>query len=283
MAASSYDACLARLLVHEGGYTNNPHDPGGPTNFGITIADYRRYVKPGASAADVKAMKVEEAKTIYRKKYWRANGLDCDDLPAGVDDTLFDYRVNSGVGRADKVLRRVCGLADGASNRGLLAALGEREPAAVIETVNDERLKFLRSLKTWPVFGRGWNARVVEVRAFSLQLAAAASKSALAPLPPIPASDIQQGGKGVVPLHPAVKLIARHGGKIAAGGGAAGATATAQNETAWHWIAAHPAALAVIGIGAVALIAGAAILIDRQHRSQQQAATPGMVPVPVKA
>jgi len=76
MVASSYDEALRRLLVHEGGYTNHPSDPGGPTNFGITIYDYRRYVKPGATAADVKAMKVEEAKRIYRAKYWDAQRCD---------------------------------------------------------------------------------------------------------------------------------------------------------------------------------------------------------------
>ena len=54
MVAWTYDQSLARLLAHEGGYTNHPADPGGPTNFGITIHDYRRYVKPGATAADVK-------------------------------------------------------------------------------------------------------------------------------------------------------------------------------------------------------------------------------------
>ena len=37
MVASNYDASLARVLKHEGGYTNHPSDPGGPTNFGITI------------------------------------------------------------------------------------------------------------------------------------------------------------------------------------------------------------------------------------------------------
>jgi len=68
MAATSYDAALARLLQHEGGYTNHPDDPGGPTNFGITIADYRRYAKPDATAADVRAMPVDVAKTIYRKR-----------------------------------------------------------------------------------------------------------------------------------------------------------------------------------------------------------------------
>ena len=54
MSISSYDAALARLLAHEGGYTNDAADPGGPTNFGITIYDYRKYVKPDATAADVK-------------------------------------------------------------------------------------------------------------------------------------------------------------------------------------------------------------------------------------
>ena len=83
MAASTYDEALRRLLVHEGGYSNHPSDPGGPTNFGITIYDYRKYVKPDATAADVRAMKVEDAKAIYRSKYWDV--MHCDELPAGVD------------------------------------------------------------------------------------------------------------------------------------------------------------------------------------------------------
>ena len=56
MVAATYDEALRRLLVHEGGYSNHPSDPGGPTNFGITIHDYRKYVKPDANAADVRAM-----------------------------------------------------------------------------------------------------------------------------------------------------------------------------------------------------------------------------------
>ena len=51
MTQSNYDDALARLIAHEGGYSNHPDDPGGPTNFGITIADYRRYVKPSATTA----------------------------------------------------------------------------------------------------------------------------------------------------------------------------------------------------------------------------------------
>ena len=67
---STYDICLPLLLAHEGGYTNDARDPGGPTNFGITIFDYRKYIKPDAAAADVRAMSIEQAKRIYRARYW---------------------------------------------------------------------------------------------------------------------------------------------------------------------------------------------------------------------
>src|SRR5712664_1318708 len=110
---STYEACLPLLLAHEGGYTNDAADPGGPTNFGITIYDYRKYVKPAATAADVRAMKLEEAKAIYRAKYWDAQR--CDELPAGVDYAVFDYGANSGIGRSGKVLRRVLKMSDNTS------------------------------------------------------------------------------------------------------------------------------------------------------------------------
>jgi lysozyme family protein len=171
MAKASYDEALRRLLAHEGGYSNHPSDPGGPTNFGITIHDYRRYVKPGATAADVKAMKVSEAKSIYRAKYWDAQA--CDDLPAGVDYAVFDYGVNSGIGRSRKVLQRVVGVkADGVIGPQTMRAVKARDPKTVIVAICDERLRFLKRLRTWPTFGRGWGRRVAQVKTVSLALAA---------------------------------------------------------------------------------------------------------------
>ena len=171
MATSTYDTSLVRLLAHEGGYTNHPADPGGPTNFGITIFDYRKYVKPGANAADVKAMKLDEAKTIYRAKYWDAQRGD--ELPAGVDYAVFDYGVNSGIGRSGKVLRRVLRLPDTTSvvNDAVIAAARGSDAKALIVAICDERMLFLQSLKTWPVFGAGWGRRVAEVRATALAMA----------------------------------------------------------------------------------------------------------------
>lgn len=192
MASSTYDEALRRLLAHEGGYTNHPSDPGGPTNFGITIHDYRKYVKPGATAADVKAMTVSEAKAIYRAKYWDAQR--CDELPAGVDYAVFDYGVNSGIGRSGKVLRRVLKLADNTStvNGAVVAATNARDAKQLVSAICDERLRFLQSLKTWSVFGKGWGRRVAEVRATALAMAAAPPVAVSQPPPPIVQQETNQ-------------------------------------------------------------------------------------------
>lgn len=272
MTASNFDDCLRRLLGHEGGYTNHPSDPGGPTNFGITIADYRRYVKPGATATDVKAMRVDEAKAIYRARYWDA--LCCDQLPAGVDDTVFDYGVNSGIARSGKVLRRVLGLSDGdyPVTADVLAAVAKRDPAAVVIAINDERLRFLKLLKTWPVFGAGWTRRVQDVRTHSLVLARA-NRSTLEPsaAPDIVAAEVAPPatGKG--------QTAARSVGQAGAAGGAAiagGAIATGvlQNGT-------NPATFAAVV--SAALLAGAvawfAIRWWRKRRQERAVRGAGVV------
>jgi lysozyme family protein len=169
---STYEVCLPLLLAHEGGYTNHPSDPGGPTNFGITIYDYRKYVKSNATAADVRAMTLDEAKRIYHDKYWEAQR--CDELPPGVDYVIFDYGVNSGIGRSGKVLRRALKLPDNSSavTDAVIAAARAIDPTILITVICDERLRFLQSLKTWPVFGAGWGRRVAEVKSAAMTMAA---------------------------------------------------------------------------------------------------------------
>jgi lysozyme family protein len=248
MALETYDEALRRLLVHEGGYTNHPSDPGGPTNFGITIHDYRRYLNPSATAADVRAMRLDEAKAIYRTKYWAA--LRCDELPHGLDYALFDYGVNSGTGRAGKVLQRLLGAADdGRMGDSLVAAIRTSDSRDLIVRLCDERLAFLKRLKTWPVFGLGWGRRVAEVRAAALRMttdnrrrmtdkAASASFPSTVVPPPSPSS-----GKGVVPLNTKAQ-------QSTAGGIAAAGAATAQQA---HQAGARPAVIIVIVAVAILL------------------------------
>jgi lysozyme family protein len=259
MATAAYDEALRRLLAHEGGYSNHPADPGGPTNFGITIADFRKYVKPGASAADLKAMSLAEAKAIYRAKYW--NALRCDDLPAGVDYAVFDYGVNSGVARAAKVLRRIVGAGgDAASVDAVAVALVRgRDARQLVVALCEERLAFLKRLKTWPVFGRGWSRRVAEVKTAALAMAAA--ETGATPISPHP-TVAARAGKGVVPFNTTAQR-GTIGGVVTTGG------AAAQQA---HQAGASPTLVAVIVFATLAL-AIAAWLFWRWRQKRQQEAT----------
>lgn len=271
----TYDAALEQgVFPHEGGYTNHPSDPGGPTNWGITIIDARLYWKKDATAEDVRAMPKSVAASIYRLHY--AKPLRYDDLPAGVDYAALDYGINSGVSRGAKVLQRLCGVtADGQIGPVTLAAVAKRDPVVLVNAMCDERLRFLKSLSTWPVFGKGWERRVVEVRALALDFARDTSH---VPSPSIVPSQPGEMGKGVVPLNPAEKITIRNKGKVGAGTGVvAGGTA----GTVWDWISAHPTASVVIGGCVVLVVAGAVVAIEQRYHAKQDAPTPGLVPVPV--
>jgi len=268
MAASTYDEALRRLLAHEGGYTNHPSDPGGPTKFGIALADYRRYIKPDATAADVRAMSVDQAKAIYRKRYWDAQR--CDELPAGLDYSIFDYGVNSGIGRSGRVLRRVVGLPDTthAVTDEVLRAVAKRDPKALATAINDERLRFLKSLKTWPVFGRGWGRRVAEVKAFSLKLAehtVVANAPAKHPMP-----TEATPAKGVVPLPKGLQKVTT--ATPVAAGGATVKTLHDSGHDPWTILAVAGGFALIAGIGWVAF--------HWWQRRRQHAPTPGLVRVP---
>jgi lysozyme family protein len=249
MSRQNYEQSLARVLAHEGGYTDHPADPGGPTNFGITIHDYRAYVKPSATAADVKAMRIEEAKAIYRAKYWDA--LRCDELPAGVDYAVFDYGVNSGIARAKKVLQRVLGVAaDGVIGEATMRAVAAADAERVIVAICAERLRFLQSLKTWPVFGKGWGRRVAEVKAAALAMAANA---------PVPPAGDKAPARAVVP---APKAAAKGSAAAAA---AAGVLAAQQA----HAQGSSTLVVAVV-LAATAAAAAAAWAFWRRRRKQRQ-------------
>lgn len=265
MAKENLHACTVRLLKHEGGYSNHPSDPGGPTNWGITIADARRYWKAHATAADVKAMPKGIAIGIYDTKYWDAQR--CDDLHSGVDDSIYDYGVNSGIGRSGKVLRRLLGQPDNTSvvTPEVLAAAAKRDPKVLINAINDERMRFLRALRTFPTFGVGWTRRVKEVRAFDLALADKMPKEAEPQITPAPV------GKGVVPPPDAEKkiVVGTGGGGAAVGGG-----------TFMDWVIAHPWQSGMIAVGIVAAIVIAFRMLDARNKRQQEAPTPGTEVVP---
>lgn len=169
MSASREKEALARVLVHEGGYVNNPRDPGGPTNKGVTQRVYDAYRKgKGLTARSVKGITSQEVEAIYDRQYWDA--VKGDQLPAGVDYVVFDGAVNSGPGRSIMWLQQAlrpayAGPIDGVMGIGTLAAVNANtNHDALIGRICDARMNFLRHLGTFSTFGRGWTARVSEVR-----------------------------------------------------------------------------------------------------------------------
>ena len=160
---ANLEQAMKLVLAHEGGYSNHPADPGGATNLGVTQKVYDAYrQRKGQKLQSVRAIGTEEVNTIYKRQYWDA--VKADDLPSGLDYAVFDYAVNSGPARAIKDLQRVVGVAvDGVVGNVTLAAIQQQDVFAIIDGLCERRMAFLRSLKTWKTFGRGWASRVADV------------------------------------------------------------------------------------------------------------------------
>ena len=166
----NFKEALAHVLKSEGGYVNNPKDPGGMTNLGCTKTVWEEYVGHPVSEADMRALTPESVAPLYKRKYWdRVSG---DDLPSGLDYAVFDAAINSGAGRAAKWLQEVVGVtADGSIGSGTLAAVASKDTQNLIAKYNDKRLQFLESLPTFATFGKGWSRRVSEVQSTASALA----------------------------------------------------------------------------------------------------------------
>lgn len=159
---------MPRILKHEGGFVNHPKDPGGATNRGVTIGTLRKLGidKDGdgdSDIADLRLLTATDAAKVFKRFY--GDPVQADLLPRGLDYAMTDFAVNSGPTRAAEHLQRILGVTvDGHIGPKTLAAVAKRDTAELIEALHQSRLRFLRNLKTWPTFGKGWQARVDEVR-----------------------------------------------------------------------------------------------------------------------
>ncbi len=184
----NYTAFIDRLIQrYEGGYGWDRSDPGGPTNFGITcfdLAEHRHKKMTGMSiwAPLVRAMPLQEAEDIYATKY--ATACKFNELNSGPDCVVLDFGVNSGSSRAIKYAQMVVGTArDGVLGPITLAKINAMDPNKFIDDLCDLRLSFLHAIRkgeAWKTFGKGWSARVADLRAYSHKLAGAAASGAKA-------------------------------------------------------------------------------------------------------
>ena len=169
-----YSTCLAFVLAQEGGWSDNPADPGGATTRGITLATFRQHGHPDATADDLHEISDEEVSSIYRAGYWQP--VHGDDLPAGLDVCIFDFGVNAGPGTAVRLLQECMGVVvDGQIGPETMAAIKAQDPAKMINRVTLAQDQYYRSLPTYGTFGKGWSARVEKRRQSALAMVQAPS------------------------------------------------------------------------------------------------------------
>lgn len=159
-----FHRCLPPLLVHEGGFSNHPKDPGGATNKGVTQRVYDLWRRShGLAPRSVAWIDDAEVEKIYHGDYWTP--ARCDQLPAGVDYAVFDCAVNQGLGRAARLLQEAVGVeVDAKVGPKTLNAVKAMNPHDLVREFCALREAHYRSLKTFNVFGRGWLKRLQAVR-----------------------------------------------------------------------------------------------------------------------
>jgi len=163
----NFTAALASVLAYEGGFSDDPRDPGGMTNRGVTRAVWSEWLGRPASVKEMTELTAEAVAPLYKRKYWDA--INGDELPDGIDHCVFDFAVNSGVGRAAKLLQSCLGVAaDGQIGPKTLAAAKAADFKKVIELYGLARLTFLKSLPHWSVYKNGWSTRVAGVTSRAL-------------------------------------------------------------------------------------------------------------------
>lgn len=146
---------FVKLLGNEGGYVNNPADPGGETNWGVT----RRVAEENGYTGKMRDFTQDDAMAIYDRLYWMK--VSADELPEAVRFDVFDAAVNSGPRQAIKWLQRALDVQDdGVIGAQTLTAAKAADGAKLAAKFNGYRLMFMTDLPTWSSFGKGWARRI---------------------------------------------------------------------------------------------------------------------------
>jgi len=158
---SKFDEIIEVVLEHEGGYVNDPKDPGGESNFGIA--------KRSHPDVDIKNLTKEGAKEIYKEVYWDKNKVES--LPEELWHIYFDMCVNQGKSRAVKIIQRAVNgkggslTVDGGMGPMTITAIGKSR--VELDRVRAYRVKYYADLVTRKPdlerFYFGWFKRALEV------------------------------------------------------------------------------------------------------------------------
>ena len=164
---NNFQKCLDLVLKSEGGWVNNPADPGGETNLGVTKKVWEEWI--GHEVKTMKGLTPADVAPMYQAKYWMA--CYANQLPVGVDYMAFDAAVNMGPGRAVKLLQEAMGcVPDGVIGPRTMQLIAQKDPKDVVDAYSNRKISFYESLPTFGTFGKGWLKRVEDVKFNALNM-----------------------------------------------------------------------------------------------------------------
>ena len=163
----NFGHCLDLVLKSEGGWVNHPSDPGGETNLGVTKRVWEEWV--GHPVESLKNLTKDQVAPLYEQKYWRPCYGEV--LPRGLNYVVFSFGVNAGPGRSVKLLQQSIGVVpDGIVGPRVRTKIRESNVADIIKSFCEFRREYYKSLKNFPIFGKGWLNRVDEEERQAIQM-----------------------------------------------------------------------------------------------------------------
>lgn len=148
-----FDTAFDRLITNEGGYVNDPLDPGGETKYGISKRSY--------PTLDIRNLTRAEAKEIYRTDFWQR--ADMDAVDGAIAFQVFDAAVNHGIETAVRLMQRAAGVADdGHVGPVTITAVKTKSVTDMLMLFIAERLDYWTRLSNWGAAGKGWARRAAQ-------------------------------------------------------------------------------------------------------------------------
>jgi lysozyme family protein len=149
-----FDKAFKLVIGAEGGYVNDPRDPGGETKFGISKRQYPNL--------DIKNLTLEQAKEIYYRDYWLP--IEAGRLHERLAIYYFDCAVNQGVPTAKKLMQQHCGVtADGVIGNATRAAMMKLLPIADNDFMKLREERY-RKTANFDRYGKGWLNRLEHLK-----------------------------------------------------------------------------------------------------------------------
>ena len=197
--STNFRIALAETLSHEGGYANNPADPGGITMRGVTRKIWAKWTsrkEKDVTAEEMRSLTVEQIMPLYHAWYW--GPVRADDLPGGLDFVIFDIAVNSGPERSVRMLQKAINQlgrirvgVDGVIGPKTLSAASKINVFDLINEVGNTRLWFYFDLSTFRTFGKGWMRRLLSVTSFATAMALGRAEAMILSRAGLPQPDLK--------------------------------------------------------------------------------------------